>query len=148
MDTKKIAIGIVVLAIIGFAALQFTGNKKQSQTSTQTTQTESQTVEGSDKDVDADVDMKKDTTEDTSATTKTTDTSSAHYKNGTYTAVGTYEAPPGEEKIGVTVTLKDGVITESSLDKLGKAPMSQKMQSAFESGYKELVIGKNINDID
>jgi uncharacterized protein with FMN-binding domain len=34
------------------------------------------------------------------------------YKDGTYTAVGTYRSPAGAEEMGVTLTLKDNTITD------------------------------------
>lgn len=137
MDSKKIAIGIVALAIVGFAAFKMLGNSSSSKKETlmESTQTQAQTESSNNLENDTKLE-------------KTDTTSTTEYKDGEYTAVGSYEAPPGMEKIGVTVTLKDGVITESSLDKLGKAEISKKMQAAFESGYKELVIGKKIDDID
>ncbi len=137
MDSKKIAIGIVALGLVGFVAFKLLGNSQspKKEGSMESTQTQAQTE--STNNLENDVKVEKADT-----------TSSSEYKDGEYTAVGSYKAPPGTEKIGVTVTLKDGIITESSLDKLGKAELSKKMQAAFESGYKELVIGKKIDDID
>lgn len=129
MNSKIIAIGVIALGIIGFAALQFTGSKKPQDTtaqqSTNTAITTSQTE-----------------------VVQTSTSQNSTYKNGTYTATGAYKAPPGEEKVTVTLTLEDGVVTDSSLVKLGKHEISKKMQTNFESGYKEFVIGKNIDEID
>jgi len=138
MDAKKLAIGVVALAIIGFAAIKLVGSPKNETAVTSGMQVETQTESTTNGTSESkDVVMKEDTSAEAS-----------NYKDGTYSATGVYDAPPGEEKIDVTVTLVDGVITESSLEKLGKHEVSKKMQAAFESGYEELVIGKNIDEID
>lgn len=139
MDSKKIALGIVALGLVGFVAFKMFGTSQspKQEAKQESAQTQSQTQTGTTNNLENDVKLEK-----------TNTTSIQEYKDGKYTAVGSYEAPPGEEKIGVTVTLEDGVIIESSLDKLGKADISKKMQTAFESGYKELVVGKKIDDID
>lgn len=83
----------------------------------------------------------------TSADTPSTTTTSATYKDGTYTATGSYSSPGGTEKIGVTVTLKDGVVTSSSLDTSKATGDAAEYQDQFASGYKKLVVGKNIDSI-
>ncbi|TAH35170.1 FMN-binding protein [Candidatus Saccharibacteria bacterium] len=74
-------------------------------------------------------------------------TTSATYKDGTYTATGKYNSPGGNEKIGVTVTLKDGVITAASLDTSDASGDAAEYQDQFASGYKSLVVGKKIDSV-
>jgi uncharacterized protein with FMN-binding domain len=69
------------------------------------------------------------------------------YKDGTYTSIGTYTVPSGPEEIGVTITLANDIVTSASLELLGKAPPSKLLQGKFQEGFKELVVGKNINEI-
>lgn len=71
----------------------------------------------------------------------------ATFKDGTYTQEGTYVSPGGEEKIGVKITIKNGLVTESEVTPESERPMSLKFQKQFAEGYKEFVIGKNINEI-
>lgn len=71
----------------------------------------------------------------------------SHYKDGTYTVEGDYIVHVGQKHIGVTVTLKDGVITDSNVTNEADDPMSVRMQNMFIGGYKELVIGKKIEDV-
>lgn len=73
--------------------------------------------------------------------------SSSPYKDGIYKVVGNYVSPGGPREIDVTLTLKDGVVTDSVF--LGKAtdPNSKRFQGEFAAGYKEFVIGKNIDEI-
>lgn len=81
------------------------------------------------------------------STSSVTTTTSATYKDGTYTATGAYSSPGGTEKIGVTVTLKDGVVTSSSLDTSKATGDAAEYQDQFASGYKKLVVGKKIDSI-
>lgn len=69
------------------------------------------------------------------------------YKNGTYTADGEYITPGGQEKVGVTLTLTDGVISEINVEEKGILATSKKMQADFGANYKPMVMGKNINEV-
>lgn len=69
------------------------------------------------------------------------------YKDGTYTATGNYDSPAGNETIGVTVTLKDGVIVSSDVVGQARDEKSIRYQGKFISGYKALVIGKKIDEV-
>jgi uncharacterized protein with FMN-binding domain len=76
--------------------------------------------------------------------------SDSSYKDGQYTAVGTYTTPGGkEEKIGVTVNLANSVITTFEVD----TSMSEGLPQVFQNNVKEalikdnLVAGKSIDDL-
>ncbi|MGW0039981.1 FMN-binding protein [Gordonia sp. NPDC003376] len=73
---------------------------------------------------------------------------SGEYKNGTYTAVGHYQSPGGEQQIGVTVTLSNSTITALELDRSQTKGTSAQFQEKFASGIDALVVGKNIDDLD
>lgn len=66
------------------------------------------------------------------------------YTDGTYTATGNYLSPGGAESIGVTLTLKDGVVTSAAVQTMGRERESREMQKAFAGGFKTYVIGKSI----
>jgi len=83
----------------------------------------------------------------TSESTTTTSTDTAAYKDGTYSATGSYATPGGTESIDLTVTIKDGVITATTLDENGQSGDSKQYQARFASGYEDLVVGKNVNDV-
>lgn len=72
---------------------------------------------------------------------------STEYKDGTYTSTGTYVSPGGPEIVEVTLIIKNDIV--ESADFVGKAdlPTSKFFQDKFAEGYKELVIGKKINEI-
>lgn len=70
------------------------------------------------------------------------------YKDGTYTAVGDYVSPGGPEQVEVTLTIKDGVVTDSVFKHLAERPISLQMQENFAAGYKEYVIGKKLDEVE
>jgi uncharacterized protein with FMN-binding domain len=86
---------------------------------------------------------------DTSSTDDTQGSSAdaAGYKDGTYTATGNYTSPGGNESIGLSVTLKDGAITNSTVTEGASDPEAREYQQDFIGSYKSFVTGKNIDDI-
>ncbi len=87
------------------------------------------------------------TTTTVSQTTTTVTTNSA-YKDGTYSASGSYMSPGGEDSVQVTLTLKNDDITSINTTASAGDGTSRRYQSSFLSGYKQYVIGKNIADIN
>ena len=89
------------------------------------------------------------TSSSASATNTTTGStsSSSGFKDGTYTAIGSYDTPGGPESLTVSVTLKDGKITDTTASASGNDHESQEYQQRFVSGYKELILGKKITDV-
>lgn len=85
--------------------------------------------------------------EPTTVTTPTEAASTSLYKDGTFTATGNYNTPEGPEKIGVTLTLKDGIITDASLTQEGMRHESVEFQAIFAGSYKQYVVGKSITDL-
>jgi uncharacterized protein with FMN-binding domain len=86
-------------------------------------------------------------TEPATPTDTTPVATASSYKDGTYTKVGEYSAPSGQEKMGVTVTIKGGVITAASLEHMAVSPISANFQTKFEGGYKTLVVGKRVDEV-
>ncbi len=72
---------------------------------------------------------------------------SASYKDGTYTETGNYRSPAGPESITVTLTLKDGTITDANVVDNATVPKSIRMQGQFTEGFKEQVVGKPIDEV-
>lgn len=82
-----------------------------------------------------------------------TDTSSSNnaagaYKDGNYSADGQYVSPNGEEKIGVTLTLNSGVVSDLKLTPYPSNPNTEKFQGQFISGVDAVVVGKNIDELN
>lgn len=70
------------------------------------------------------------------------------YRDGTFSATGEYNSPAGEETIDVSLTLKDGVVTDATFTGNATNPRSVAMQGNFEAGYKALVVGKSLDDLN
>lgn len=77
-----------------------------------------------------------------------TEAATGAYKDGEYSATGTYSYHSGTESVGVTLTLKDGVIESVEVKQLAKAPTSKMMQADFAANYKPQVVGKNIDEVN
>jgi uncharacterized protein with FMN-binding domain len=69
------------------------------------------------------------------------------YKDGTYSATGNYTSPAGAEQVDVTLTIANGVITDTQFTGKAVNPVSQKRQQAFAEGYEQLVVGKSVDEV-
>ncbi|HSE60714.1 MAG TPA: FMN-binding protein [Candidatus Saccharimonadales bacterium] len=74
-------------------------------------------------------------------------TSSATYKDGTYTAGGSYTSPGGNERVNVTVTLKDDKITDATVTPTPASPTSSQYQGQFVANFKQFVVGKDADQV-
>ena len=83
-----------------------------------------------------------------SGTTATTTTSDATYKDGTYSAPGTYVSPGGTEDIKVTLTLSKNVITAMKVVTVKADPTARAYEQQFEGGIAAVTVGKNINTLN
>lgn len=81
------------------------------------------------------------TKENTDTTMKTS------YKNGTYSEVGHYSSPSGEESVNVSLTIDNGKVTASTFKGTAELGKSLQFQTAFGAGYQEFVVGKSIDEI-
>ncbi len=78
----------------------------------------------------------------------TTQTVTSTLQDGTYDTVGSYQSPGGLEKIAVTLTLKDGVVTDANVQSKAVSSDGEKFQKRFIGGYKTEVVGKKLDDIN
>ncbi len=96
---------------------------------------------------DATSDASTTASSDTATTTTSNSSSTASYKDGTYKASGTYLSPGGNEKIDVSLTVKDGIVTDSSVTQTANNQNSANYQAMFKENYKPSVVGKALKDI-
>lgn len=129
-NITPIAITIAVVAIILVAAVGY------------------MMTQNSDKAKEEALEQQTNTQESTAAQPTAPQTPIASYKDGTYNAEGMYTSPGGAESIDVSITLKDGVVTGANVVSNATRPISKKMQSSFIGGFKEQVVGKNIDEIN
>jgi uncharacterized protein with FMN-binding domain len=74
--------------------------------------------------------------------------SASTYKDGTYTAIGSYDSPGGMDHITVTLTLSNDIVTDVSAAEGAGDGTSRRYQQMFLSGYKSFVIGKDISTLN
>ena len=89
----------------------------------------------------------KATQSDSASATAPAGASGSAYADGTYTADGSYQTPESVEKISVTVTLQDDVITAVSVSGNPQKRESEEYQSKFIGGISSEVVGKSIEEI-
>lgn len=124
-------IGLIVIVVAGIIGYQ-SMNKTQTANTTTTQQTAQPTT--------------ADAKDEEPAAMKQEETA-GEYKDGTYTAVGNYTSPGGAEELGVTLTIAKGVVTDSEVEVKATRPMSKTRQTDFAEHYKDMVVGKNIDEL-
>lgn len=73
--------------------------------------------------------------------------SESSYQDGTYSENATYMSPAGKDTVGVSLTLKDGVITAVSIENLATNEGSILYQNLFAEGISAVVVGKPIDSL-
>lgn len=86
-------------------------------------------------------------TETESTNTPSDSNTVASYKDGTYTENGTYISPGGRESIEVTITVANDIITDATVKGSATSGEAKEYQDDFASGYKTLVVGKDIDEV-
>lgn len=81
------------------------------------------------------------------ASSETQADANATYKDGEYEATGDYTSPGGSQEITVSVTVKDGVITDTSAQEGATDSESREHQEEFIDSYKTQVVGKKLSEI-
>ena len=159
MKSTKTTIGAIALIIFclgaGIIILKY-GNKSNDDTSsTQSVATTTQpatptgsvtpATTGGD---DSESDESGSNTPSTSATNGSTSVATSSYKDGTYTATGSYDSPAGTENVKVSVVLKGGIVTASTVTNEATDHTSSRYQNMFISGYAQYVNGKSIASLN
>ncbi|MEZ2389274.1 hypothetical protein AB6813_06950 [bacterium RCC_150] len=75
-------------------------------------------------------------------------TASGSYKDGTYSADGSYTSPNGQETVGVQLTLSGGTVTNVGITVHPSNPNTKKFQTEFKDGIAAQVVGKKIDDLN
>jgi uncharacterized protein with FMN-binding domain len=74
--------------------------------------------------------------------------SSAGYKDGTYSADGNYVSPNGTETVGVQLTLANGTVSDVSITQHPSNPNTRKFQGEFAGGIKAQIVGKKLDELN
>ena len=129
----KIVGAIVVIIIIVFAIMQFTGSAEiVTNTPTPTPTTPTPTPPGTP--------VMPPATTPPGATKK--------YKDGTYTAVGSYTNPASREEVTIDLVIKDDKITSSKFTGSPDNPTTVTMQGKFSAGFQAVVVGKSVDEVN
>jgi uncharacterized protein with FMN-binding domain len=83
-----------------------------------------------------------------SGTASSLASSGSVYKDGTYSADGTYVSPNGTETVGVELTLASGTITAVNITEHPSNPNTRKFQGEFSGGIAAQVVGKSIDGLN
>ncbi len=138
----SIIIGAVVIAVV--AIIGFFGAKKPAVNTDKSTDKESTKDFDNDEDEgDDDDDIKG-----TQTAPAVTDPITTTYKDGVYTANGTYMSPGGPDSLDVTLTIKDGIVTASALKLYAGDDTSAKIMSMFEQNYTQYVVGQKLSTLN
>lgn len=84
----------------------------------------------------------------TSSSSSIPPSSSASAQSGSYSDTVSYFVHGNNEQIAVTMKLNNSVVDSLSVTDSKSDPMSDAMQTSFENSINDLVVGKNINDIN
>ena len=74
-------------------------------------------------------------------------TASTTYNDGTYSAEGQYVSPGGDEAINVSLTVKDGTVTDVTVSGNTRNSTDAIYQSKFIGGVKQVVVGKKLSSL-
>jgi hypothetical protein len=69
------------------------------------------------------------------------------YRDGVYSATGSYFSPGGYDQLGVSLTLKNDIIVAASVTNMAGDGTSSRYQDRFIASYQPYVIGKNISGL-
>lgn len=76
-----------------------------------------------------------------------TATQVSSYRDGRYSATGRYNSPGGEQTLTVSLTVKGGLITDSSVTGSATRGDSAEYQVMFIDNYKSQVTGRSIDSL-
>ncbi|MFC8038572.1 hypothetical protein ACFUOZ_04385 [Paenarthrobacter sp. NPDC057355] len=73
---------------------------------------------------------------------------SSTYKDGTYSADGTYTSPNGQETVGVELTLAADKVSAVNITVHPSNPNTKKFQGEFASGIAAQIVGKDVDELN
>ncbi len=72
---------------------------------------------------------------------------STKYKDGTYTATGSYMSPGGNESLTVSLTLRGDIVADAAITPGANDGTSRRYQQMFISGCRQYVVGMSVDSI-
>ncbi|WP_427171440.1 FMN-binding protein [Arthrobacter sp. 92] len=74
--------------------------------------------------------------------------SAAGYKDGIYSADGSYLSPGGPQTVGVQLTLANGTVSDVTITPHPTDPNTREYQGEFAAGIKDQVVGKKLDELN
>jgi uncharacterized protein with FMN-binding domain len=81
------------------------------------------------------------------ATNSNNPVNTSAYKAGTYSTMGSYDSPAGNETFSISLTLADDTITNATFTGNADNQVSKKWQADFAAGFDQAVVGKSIDSL-
>jgi uncharacterized protein with FMN-binding domain len=69
------------------------------------------------------------------------------YKDGTYSADGTYISPNGQETVGVELSLSNDTVSAVNITVHPSNPNTRKFQGEFKDGIAGQIVGKKLDEL-
>lgn len=142
MQIVIVAVALVVMAGIGYFFLGTGANDNMMEVK----MPESQNQDINQNNAEANTNTNANTGTNINAEVKL-NTNTSTYKDGTYTQTGVYNSPAGGESVTVSVTLKDGVVTNSTFKGSATNKASINNQGKFAAGFSGVVVGQPVDSI-
>ena len=98
-------------------------------------------------DVEVEVEAQVETEAEVEVEEPATTEATSVYADGTYTRIGAYQSPAGEEGIMVSLVVENDVVTNVSLIPQATNEKSQRYQGLFVEGAASVIVGKNLADL-
>jgi len=83
----------------------------------------------------------------TSSSAPIATTGATTYKDGTYSADGTYTSPNGQETVGVELTLSADKVSAVNITVHPSNPNTKKFQGEFASGIAAQIVGRDVDEL-
>ncbi len=133
----KILAGVVIIVVIGFLVYWFERTPAE-ETPIETPNTTETNNNGT---------LNGTVNSTTSAATSTNTTSTGKYKNGTYSATGSYVSPGGKQNMSVSLTINNDKVTKVTLTEGAIDATSKSFQNRFIGGVQTLVVGTSLDQV-
>jgi uncharacterized protein with FMN-binding domain len=121
-------------------------NPSSDQTATSTTTTAPTTTTPAPSGTTTTTPAQTPTSTPTQAPASTPITTTSAYKNGTYSASGSYSSPGGTQSLDLAATISDGKITQIQMTSKATDAKSERYQSLFKDGISGIIVGKSLDD--
>lgn len=134
--SSKVLAGIIIVAVIGFF-VYWMGNSSATPV-----------VDNSNSNTDNTIgNNQTSAAQETTNPNGTTTSIASGYKDGTYSSTQSYMSPGGSDSLGVTVTLKNNLISQVSVKNMANDGTSKMYQNRFIGAIQSVVAGKSITNL-